>query len=339
MDKEIEKIFSRYIPKVDREIKKILSLDVSRRIRPLLNYPIGAGGKRIRPILAILSGKLVGGGEKNILPAAAGIEILHNYSLIIDDIIDKSILRRGEPTLWKKYGKSVAECLSIDYAASIFQAALLTKEPKEISEIFSRAMKVITEGEILDILFEQKGREDENFVRENRYKKVSLREYMKMVRKKTAYLLRVSCEIGGILGGGSKREIKALGDYGENLGISFQVRDDILDIFGKRTSFGKEIGRDIKDRKLGNIVFNFAFENLSSKDKREIQSVLRKDEIKRDDVRKVILLIKKTDAEKEAERIETNYAERAKRSLNVFRNSKWKGTLLKIADFVIEREK
>ncbi len=339
MDKEIEKIFSRYIPKVDREIKKILSLDVSRRIRPLLNYPIGAGGKRIRPILAILSGKLVGGGEKNILPAAAGIEILHNYSLIIDDIIDKSILRRGEPTLWKKYGKSVAECLSIDYAASIFQAALLTKEPKEISEIFSRAMKVITEGEILDILFEQRGRENENFVRENRYKKVSLREYMKMVRKKTAYLLRVSCEIGGILGGGSKREIKALGDYGENLGISFQVRDDILDIFGKRTSFGKEIGRDIKDRKLGNIVFNFAFENLASKDKREIQSVLRKDEIKRDDVRKVILLIKKTDAEKEAERIETNYAERAKRSLNVFGNSKWKGTLLKIADFVIEREK
>lgn len=339
MEKEIKKIFSRYIPQVDKEIKKILSLDVSRKISSSLYYPISAGGKRIRPILAIISGKLVGGKEKDILPAAAGLEILHNYSLIIDDIIDKSTLRRGEPTLWKKYGKSIAECLSIDYAASIFQAALLTKKPKEISEIFSRAMKVITEGEILDILFEQRGREDENFVRENRYKKVNLRDYMKMVRKKTAYLLRVSCEIGGILGEGSKKEIKALGDYGENLGISFQIRDDILDIFGKRTSFGKEIGRDIKDRKLGNIVFNLAFEELSPKEKKEIQSVLKKDEIKGDDVRKVISLIKKTDAERKAERIEIDYVKRAKKSLDIFRDSKWKRILFEIADFVIKREK
>lgn len=339
MGKEIEKIFSRYIPKIDREIKRILSINVSGRVRPLLNYPINTGGKRIRPILAILSGKLVGGNEKDILPAAAGLEILHNYTLIIDDIIDKSAIRRSNLTLWKKYGKSIAECLSIDYSASVFQAALLTKRPEKISKIFSKTMKVITEGEILDILFEQRGREDEAFVRENRYREIKIRDYMDMVRKKTAYLLRVSCEIGGILGGGSKKEIKSLGSFGENLGIAFQIRDDILDIFGKKAKFGKEIGRDIKDRKLGNIVLNFAFEELPSKEVKKIKLIFRKKEILKNDVKEVVALIKKTDAKEMAQEIEKKYIEKAKRSLREVPENEWRNILLKIADFIKAREK
>ena len=164
--------------RIDPEIKKVLLSDVSAKFHPLIAHQIATGGKRLRPLLAILSCRMLGGKLKDVIHPAAGLEILHNCTLIIDDIIDHSKIRRNKPTVWAKYGESMAECAAIDYSASIFQAAEASPDPVRISEIFAETMKAIVDGEITDILFERYGREQEPFVKKNRPKKVSKKQYL-----------------------------------------------------------------------------------------------------------------------------------------------------------------
>lgn len=336
---EIEKKFKEIEKKVNKKIIEILDLETDKKIRKILNYQILTGGKRLRPALCVFSCKAVGGNEKDCLEAATGIEILHNFTLIVDDIIDHSILRRNKETLWAKYGKSIAQCLGISYSAAIFQAACLTKKPKEISFLFAKAIKKIVEGEILDILFEQAGREEEKYIRENRYKDIKMRDYLEMAGKKTAFLFKICCQVGGILGNGTEKEIKALGNFGFNLGIAYQIKDDILDIFGKEKIFGKEIGKDIKERKMGNVVLLLSFKELKKKERNKIKKILRKKKICERDVEEVVELIKKTSALKKALSFLKRYIEKARRSLNSLKNSKEKEILNKILDFAEKREK
>jgi geranylgeranyl diphosphate synthase type I len=114
---------------VDPIIRKLLGLYIDKKYQDIIEYQINTGGKRIRPALFIASAKLFGGKTRDILYPAAGLEILHNYSLIIDDIIDNSVLRRGKPTAWAKFGRSIAQCIGIDWGAAIFQAANRSSYP------------------------------------------------------------------------------------------------------------------------------------------------------------------------------------------------------------------
>ncbi|MBM3251130.1 MAG: polyprenyl synthetase family protein, partial [Candidatus Nealsonbacteria bacterium] len=257
-EKEIELVFKKWRRPIDSKIKEILNRSVDKETEKLVNYQVAAGGKRFRPVLTIISCLACGGKVKDVLYPAAGLEILHNCTLIYDDIIDNSLLRRGKPTVWFKFGKSIAECVGIDYSAAIFQAANKSMHPTEISEIFARTMKAVVDGEILDILFEYSGRKDEKYIIENRYNKITERDYLEMVSKKTASLIQACCETGAISAKAKKSERNGLKNYGFNLGLAFQIQDDILDIFGEEKEFGKKIGKDIEERKLGNIVIFYA---------------------------------------------------------------------------------
>ncbi len=336
---DLNSFLNKYSSLVEKEIEKILCSYVDKENHKLLKYPILTGGKRLRPTLAIIVCKLFGGKIKDVIYGAAGLEIAHNYSLIVDDIIDHSILRRNLPTCWAKFGKSIAECVGIDYAASIFQAANKTKEPKIISELFAKTMKNIVDGEILDILFEQAGREDEPFIVQNRYFNISKKDYFKMVSKKTATLLETSCKVGAILAKAKKEEIKTISRYGFNIGVAFQIRDDILDIFGEEQKFGKKIGKDIEERKKGNTVLLFALAKLNKKERKEICKILQKEKIEKQDIEKSVNLIKKTNALKKAQEFGESFIKKAKRELEKLPKNKWNTILEKIADFIIKREK
>src|SRR3972149_9423729 len=133
---DINLVFEKINKRVNNAIGEILGIDVSSRYKDLIKYQVALGGKRIRPVLASISSRLLGGKTNNTVYAAAGLEIIHNYSLIIDDIIDNSPLRRGSPTVWKKFGTSIAQCVAIDYSAAILQAANRSVEPKKIGELF-----------------------------------------------------------------------------------------------------------------------------------------------------------------------------------------------------------
>ncbi len=337
--KELDLFLKKTAKTIDPVIQELLESYTDKKFHELINYQISTGGKRFRPALTIISSKLFGGKIKNVLYPAAGLEILHNCTLIVDDIIDHSQLRRGKPTTWFKFGKSIAECMGLDYLAAALEGANRSKKPAVISEIFVKTLKTILNGEILDILFEQRGREEEPYIVKNRYHRITNQKYYEMIGKKTAVLAQSCCEVGGICAGASNKQLEALKNYGFNLGIAFQIRDDILDIFGEEKKFGKKIGKDIEERKLGNIVILSALNELSKSEKEKILKIIRKKEIKNKDIKEAIKLIKKTNSYQETCYLAENFVEKAKESLKLLPENKWNKMLENLADFVIQREK
>lgn len=338
-----EQEFNLVVKKINQDlepvIQEILCLDIGESRRKLVNYQISVDGKRMRPVAAVLSYSALGGKTKDILYPAAGLEILHNYSLIVDDIIDNSKLRRGEPTAWAKFGKSIAQCIGIDYSAAIFQAANHSKKSEKISEIFAKTMKIIADGEIMDILLEQSGRENEFYIQEARYKQVGEKDYFEMVSKKTALLFQISCGIGGICANANETQINALRNYGYNLGIAFQIKDDILDIFGEQKKFGKKIGADIRERKRGNIVILLALKKLISDNRNKFLEIIKKPQINEKDIEQAIDLINTTKARKSAYELGKSFIDKAKKNLELLPQNKYNKFLLHMADFAITRER
>lgn len=325
--------------RIERTIKEVLLTFVSKDFRALVKYPIATGGKRVRPALTVISCRAVGGRLNDVLYPAAGLELLHNWSLIEDDIIDGSVLRRGEETVWAKYGRSIAQCVGMHFAAATFQGSIRTKKPEKVAEIFAKTVKTLIDGEILDILFERAGRGEEPYILKNRYQKIEKKDWEKMAGKKTAYLFQSCCEVGGVCAGASEKKIEALKNFGFNLGIAFQIKDDILDIFGEEKKFGKKIGKDIEERKGGNIVLLFATRELKGKDKEKVWQIMEKRKITEEDKRRVLFLIKKTKALEHAFRLGNYFVTKAKHNLKVLPQNKWIETLEHLADFVMEREK
>jgi geranylgeranyl diphosphate synthase, type I len=327
---------------VDPIIKEILTSDVDKERQKIVEYQVSTGGKRLRPALAIICNQLLGGQKKDALYPAAGLEILHNYSLIIDDIIDRSRNRREKPTTWYKLGKATAQCLSIYYAAAIFQAANHSKQPTEISEIFAKTMKIITGGEISDILFEMTERKRESYLEKNRYQTISKKGYLKMIEQKTAILFQSCCQVGALSAGAKKKEIEALKKYGFNLGIAFQIQDDILDIFGEKESHNekrKEIGKDIIERKGGNIVVILALEKLKPKHKKKLNKLMEKEYIKKKEVTQIVEIFKKTGSYEKSQQLGKKFVKKAKKNLASLPQNKWNDILKETADFIIKREK
>lgn len=336
---KLNSVLTQLTKKVEPTVKKILLSGVDKKFQKIVSYQISTGGKRLRSALAIICCKMLGGKLKDVLYPAAGLEILHNYSLIIDDIIDDSNLRRGKPTTWFKFGKSTAQCIGIDYSAAIFQAANRSRDPVSASELLTKTLKTVVDGELLDILFEQAGRDDEPYVVKNRYRRIREKDYFEMVGDKTATLFQASCELGGMLTSATKREIIALRNYGFNLGMAFQIQDDILDIFGEKKVFGKKIGKDIEERKGGNIVILLALNELDFQDKKRFLRILRKKEITKKDLKEVMKLIKKTNSHQKASLLGKNFTVKAKQSLKSLPQNKWNKTLRILADFTLERAK
>ncbi len=332
--------FTNYCTKeVDPLINQLLYSYLGKRFWEVTAHQIKTGGKRLRPVFLLLSCKLLGGDIKEALYPAAAIEITHNYTLIIDDIIDNSKFRRGNLTVWNKFGTSIAECIGVHYSASIFEGALHCNNPLRVCKIMAETIKIVLEGEVLDILQERSGREEQMFIKENRYTEISLVNYIEMVAKKTAKMFQSSCEIGAICANANEKEINKLNDYGLNLGISFQIKDDILDIFGEENKFGKKIGKDIEERKGGNIVVLYALSLLEKGDSRKLKNILIKKKITESDIRKAVSLIKKSKAQEKAEQLAENYINKAVKDLNYFPESSYKNILLEFTNYITKRDK
>jgi len=201
-------------------------------------YFLKLGGKRVRPVACLMGNELF----DTIIPeswhVATAIELFHNFTLIHDDIMDKSPLRRGQPTLHEKYDQSTAILAGDVMLVQAYE--YLNKINKDllrpILSLFNTTAREVCEGQQLDMDFEKKPT-------------VSLEEYIRMIELKTSVLLAASLRMGAILGGASDRNQHLLYEFGRKLGIAFQVRDDYLDAFGDPAKFGKQVGGDIKKNK------------------------------------------------------------------------------------------
>lgn len=200
-------------------------------------YSLTGGGKRLRPVLLLLTRSIYDDRVHEALPAAAAIEVFHNFTLLHDDIMDNAMLRRGKPSVYAKWGKNVA-ILSGD-AMMIKAYQLLGKvhspELARILSVFTQTALEVCEGQQYDMDFESKP-------------KVSVVEYMRMIELKTSVLLAGAVVIGAILGGASEEDCKALRRFAIELGLAFQLQDDLLDSYGDER-LGKAIGGDILEGK------------------------------------------------------------------------------------------
>ena len=336
---KIDSILQDLSKAVEPTLEKLLVFNTDKKFQPIIKYQASTGGKRLRPAMSIISCLMLGGELKGIIYPAAGLEILHNYSLIIDDMIDNSRLRRGKPTAWFKFGSSIAQCVGVYYAASVFLAANKSKKPTLISEVLARTIKTVFDGEILDILFERSGREDEPYVVKNRYREITEKDYFEMISKKTAVLFKASCEVGGICAGGRNKQLEALRKYGFHYGMTFQITDDILDIFGEEHKFQKKIGKDIEERKEGNAVILCALKELSPVDRKKLLGILRRGKISKGDIREAMELINKTNSREKAYNMAERFAKKAKDALAVLPQNKWNDILATLVDFTLKREK
>jgi geranylgeranyl diphosphate synthase type II len=204
-----------------------------KSLHKAMRYSVFAGGKRLRPILAMASFEAVGGGGKAILPVACALEMIHTYSLIHDDLpcMDDDDLRRGKPTLHKVYGDGMAVLAGDALHALAFELLLQAKNPQVVYEV---AKAIGTEGMI--------GGQVKDLEAEG--KKVSLKQVEYIHTHKTGKLLRASVRAGAVLGGADKATLSALSSYGEKFGLAFQIVDDILDVVGKEEVIGKKKGSD-----------------------------------------------------------------------------------------------
>lgn len=260
--KEFIKLYETERKKIDKLLLKTVKNRKPESLYEPASYIIAGSGKRIRPLLVLLACKAVGGKFDAAYNAAVSVELLHNFTLVHDDIMDNADKRRGRITLHKKHDINTAILVG-DSLLSIAYEYLL-KDVKnsdvEVVSIFTQALIDVCEGQSLDKDFELR-------------KVVSLNEYLKMISLKTAALAKMCCKIGAMLGGGNAKQINALAEYGQNIGIAFQIQDDLLDITGKEEKFGKSIGGDLVEGKK-TYLFLKALEKAKGKEKILLQRII-----------------------------------------------------------------
>ncbi|MCT4638324.1 MAG: polyprenyl synthetase family protein [Bacteroidales bacterium] len=253
--------------------KALIAANVSKEPAGLyepIAYALSVGGKRLRPALTIMGCNLFTDSVEGAIDAAIGIEVFHNFTLLHDDIMDNADIRRGNPTVHKKWDENTA-ILSGD-AMMIKASQFVTRTHEEflkpVLKTFNKAAIQVCEGQQYDMNFE-----NQSFVAEE--------NYLEMIRLKTAVLLAASLKIGAIIGGASNEDAQHLYNFGENLGLAFQLQDDLLDTYGDAKIFGKNIGGDIASNKKTFLLIK-ALSTAKGDDLAELKDYLQKDDFDRD---------------------------------------------------------
>jgi geranylgeranyl diphosphate synthase type II len=257
------------------ELNDLLAAELQRRSDDLkkmnpanlynpVDYSLEMGGKRLRPLLLLLSCNIFSDSVENALPAAIAIEVFHNFTLLHDDIMDKAEVRRNRPTVHKKFSENSA-ILSGDVMAFLSYSYLLESKSEKLDEIlrlFTKTAIEVCEGQQLDMEFENR-----LLVAED--------EYIEMIRLKTAVLLACALKAGALLANATLDVANQLYEFGINLGLAFQLQDDLLDSFGIQESFGKKIGGDILANKKTYLLIK-ALETAPENLKHELSGWLNK---------------------------------------------------------------
>ncbi len=284
------------------------------------------GGKRIRPALLALS---FAATEQNgrkieyIAPIAVAVELIHTATIVHDDIIDKSLMRRGVETVNAKWGNDTA-ILAGDLIFSKAFGLVGIHENREMSRIISEVCAKLSEGEVLEDLH-------------TRNTTMSEEVYLEIIERKTASLFEASTRCGAILGGASEEQVEALARYGHLIGMGFQMTDDVLDMIAGQKKLGKQIGMDIRTGKVTVPVLH-ALKNSDNEDRKRLEEILDKDEYSKKDMDEVLRIMEKTKSIEYAIKRARSFIKNAKKELRHLKDSEAKKALEKIAEHSINRQ-
>jgi geranylgeranyl diphosphate synthase, type II len=247
---------------IEAEIKKQKFGTQPKSLYEPIRYLMSLGGKRLRPLLVMFSYSLYKKDVEKIVPYAAAVEAFHNFTLMHDDIMDKAPLRRGKATVHEKWNVNTAILSGDVMLVRVYDLflSLEDKKLKEVLRIFNQCAAEVCEGQQWDMEFETK-------------KKVTEAQYIEMIRLKTAVLLGFGLELGALLADASMEDRKALREFGINIGIGFQLKDDLLDVYADKKKFGKQVGGDIIANKKTFLLIK-ALEKARGKDKAELEKWL-----------------------------------------------------------------
>jgi geranylgeranyl diphosphate synthase type II len=288
-------------------------------------YFLKMGGKRVRPILCLMGNELFDDIRNDAWEVATAIELLHNFTLIHDDIMDKAPLRRGMETVHQKFGESTAilagDVMLVTAYDNInkIDSSIL----HQILSLFNKTAREICEGQQMDMDFEKQ-------------ESVSLQQYLHMIELKTSVLLAACLKMGAILGGAGERNQNLIYEFGKKLGLAFQVQDDYLDAFGDPAKFGKQVGGDIKSNKKTFLLIH-TLETASASQQKELKKLMAADSA--DKVEKVLKLYRDCKADEWALELKNKFLDEAVNHLeDIAVVSKRKEHLKDLALYLVKRE-
>lgn len=302
--------------------KLFLQTDIGL-LNKILKYIKNQDGKRIRPILLLLSGGLCGKINDNHIKSAVIIEILHTASLIHDDIVDNANERRGVPTINHLWNNQLSVLVG-DFLLSVVLKNVNEMNDYEILKILSNITNRMAKGEILQI------ESNSRFL-------VNEEKYLRIIADKTAGLFSACCEISAVISKVNLKKRNAMKRFGEYLGIAFQIKDDLFEFSGKRKKIGKPKGVDIKNNSI-TLPLIYSLNMCSRKERKKIIEILQNG-VEKKDIKEIISFTEKSGGVAYANGKARQYAELAKSNLKIFTDSSYKESLLKFVDFAINREK
>ncbi|MEW5801480.1 MAG: polyprenyl synthetase family protein [bacterium] len=318
--------------KVDQHLKSLLESD-NPLISQIGNYICQSGGKRVRPILLLLSARMAGcesqqpmddeSRKERAVHLASIVEFIHAATLLHDDVIDEAHLRRGNPSANRKWGNQLPVLVG-DYLYATSFYLLVKDNDTRMMETVSMATATVTNGEILQL---QKA--GDLFIKED--------EYIEIIAKKTSCLMAASCRIGAFLGEVSQEHVKALHDYGTDVGIAFQLVDDLLDYISYEEKLGKPVNNDLKG---GNCTLPLirTLQVASAEEVNRICQALSRPAFSREDLAWIVSLIKTYEADTYTMDRAAWYVQKAKNRLAMFGDSAYRQALLEFSDYIVQRD-
>jgi geranylgeranyl diphosphate synthase, type I len=318
----IEEMLQKKAKLVDESIPRFLPITPPDELYLAMRHLLDAGGKRLRPSALLLAAEAVGGKIEDVLPAAVAVELVHNFTLIHDDIMDEADLRRGLTTVHNKWGVPRAIIAGDALYSKAFEILSCTKsEPQrlvESLELLSKTCTDICEGQWMDMDFQ---------TRTN----VTEEEYMRMVEKKTAVLFATALKLGATLAGANREHSRALWDFGRLTGVGFQIYDDVIDLITHEEILGKAQGGDIIEGKRTLIIIHALSKGV-------IIDALGKSNATRSEISAALTTLKESGSIDYAMNRAFGFVDEGKAALALLPDSEAKNTLIRLADYMIERK-
>jgi len=293
----------------------------------MAHYP-AAGGKRLRPLLATIACEAVGGKSRDALPFGVALEMIHNFTLVHDDVMDEDLTRRGIKTVHAAYGIPEAILAGDALFARAFElvpeSGAKRADVGDLSGILAKAVRLLAEGQQMDMEFED-------------LKKVRPEDYMKMIELKTAVLFSAAAQGGCIIGGGTKKQEQALTEYGRSIGLGFQIWDDVLDLISDEKTFGKPVLNDIRNGKKTLMVIE-AMEDLRGRELDELLRTLGNEHASQAQLVRARDILDESGMIDHAIRVANGLVKNAKKKLSVLPESRHKDCLGQFADYMVTRK-